>query len=186
MERPRGEVMQKLRKNDKVRIGQRGLIFAPESFVDKELTVFYTDEGGAILQDDNNLKCYFFNEEIEPVAKEKEQKKINTVKRIFISQPMKDKTDREITIERTEAINLCAEKYCGTGFKMQIIDSFFDDANPITLLAKDFNALGHLGMSLLLLSKADAAYFIDGWEDARGCRIEHDCCEAYGIEIIKD
>ena len=36
------------------------------------------------------------------------------------------------------------------------------------------------------LAEADVAYFAPGWEDARGCRIEHQCAINYGIEIIED
>lgn len=33
-------------------------------------------------------------------------------------------------------------------------------------------------------SLCHAAYFCKGWENARGCRIEHDAAKAYGLEII--
>ena len=31
---------------------------------------------------------------------------------------------------------------------------------------------------------ADCVYFAKGWEDARGCRIEHFVAAAYGAEIM--
>ena len=34
------------------------------------------------------------------------------------------------------------------------------------------------------MSKCHAAYFCKGWENARGCRIEHDAAIAYGLKII--
>ena len=34
------------------------------------------------------------------------------------------------------------------------------------------------------MSLCDAAYFCKGWENARGCRLEHDAAVAYGLEII--
>lgn len=30
----------------------------------------------------------------------------------------------------------------------------------------------------------DAVYFVDGWQEARGCRIEHDAAVAYGVKRI--
>ena len=30
----------------------------------------------------------------------------------------------------------------------------------------------------------NVVYFCDGWEDAMGCRIEHDAAEEYGLDII--
>ena len=34
------------------------------------------------------------------------------------------------------------------------------------------------------LSKADVAFFSNGWEHSRGCKIEHACAVEYGIPII--
>ena len=41
-----------------------------------------------------------------------------------------------------------------------------------------------LAKSLENMSLCHAAYFCKGWEQARGCRIEHDAAKAYGLEII--
>ena len=38
--------------------------------------------------------------------------------------------------------------------------------------------------SLELLSTADLVYFAKGWEEARGCRIEHMCAVQYELQII--
>ena len=61
---------------------------------------------------------------------------------------------------------------------VEVIDSFFQSA-PV-----DAKPLWFLGKSLELLSTADIAYFADGWENARGCKIEHECAIQYGIKII--
>lgn len=34
------------------------------------------------------------------------------------------------------------------------------------------------------MSKCNAAYFCTGWENARGCRIEHAAAKAYGLQIL--
>lgn len=94
---------------------------------------------------------------------------------LFISQPMRDKTDEEIKKEREKAIALC-KKYIGDD--IEVIDSFFENA------PHDAKPLWFLGKSIELLSRADYAYFCEGWEDARGCMIEHECAEKYGIHII--
>lgn len=44
--------------------------------------------------------------------------------------------------------------------------------------------LCYLAKSLENMSLCHAAYFCKGWEDARGCRIEHDAAVAYGLEIL--
>ncbi len=40
--------------------------------------------------------------------------------------------------------------------------------------------------SLEQMSKCDAVYFCKGWEKYRGCRIEHEAAEAYGLKIIEE
>lgn len=64
------------------------------------------------------------------------------------------------------------------GEPVEVIDSFFQEAPA------DAKPLWFLGKSLELLSGADVAYFAQGWEDARGCVIEHDSALAYGIKSI--
>lgn len=96
--------------------------------------------------------------------------------RIFISQPMRDKTDDEIKAEREKAIAFLKGKY---GDDIKIIDSFFESA------PHDAKPLWFLGKSIELLSKADIAYFCKGWVDARGCRIENTCAREYGIECLE-
>lgn len=41
-----------------------------------------------------------------------------------------------------------------------------------------------MGACLALLSRATHAMFLPGWKQSRGCRIEHDFCEAHGIPIM--
>ena len=99
------------------------------------------------------------------------------MKKLFISQPMKDKTNDEILKEREKAID-AARKHLGED--VEVIDSFFKDA------PHDARPLWFLSKSLELLSTADVAYFVKGWDGARGCRIEHNCAVAYDIDIIEN
>lgn len=102
--------------------------------------------------------------------------------KIFISQSMKNKTDEEIKAERAKAIDECRAYAACIGEKAYIIDSFIEEDSE--------SPLWYLGESLRLLSGADAAYFVRGWENRwdenRGCRIEHMACVEYGIKIIND
>jgi hypothetical protein len=45
-----------------------------------------------------------------------------------------------------------------------------------------------LGDSIRLMSTADLVIFAPGWDEARGCRVEHKVCEEYGIPFteVKD
>lgn len=91
--------------------------------------------------------------------------------KVFISQPMRGRNDKEIKAEREAAIKW-AKAQLGD---VEIIDSFFYGANglPLELLSKSIEAL----------SKADYVLFCPGWELARGCRIEFECCVWYEKKI---
>ena len=99
------------------------------------------------------------------------------MKKLFISQPMRGKSNEEILKEREEAIKK-AEEFLGE--PVEVIDSFFKNAPA------DVTPLWYLGKSIQLLSEADMAYFAKGWYDARGCKIEHECALEYGILIMAD
>lgn len=97
------------------------------------------------------------------------------MKKIFISQPMNGKTDDEILFERKKAIEVAKSI---VNDDVEVIDSFFKGA------PHDAKPLWFLGKSLELLSTADCAVFLSGWDKARGCLIEKECCDKYGIETI--
>ena len=100
----------------------------------------------------------------------------------MLSQPMAGKTEQEIIETRERAISALTEK----GY--EIVNTLFTDewyskeameargvANiPLCFLAK----------SLENMSLCHAAYFCKGWEQGRGCRIEHEAAKAYGLTII--
>lgn len=88
------------------------------------------------------------------------------MKKLFISQPMRDKTDKEIKTERQKAI---MEVENQLGEKVEVLDSFFGGA------PHDAKPLWFLGKSLEILAQADIAYFCKGWENYRGCRVENTC-----------
>ena len=89
--------------------------------------------------------------------------------KVFISQPMKGLSEKEIKSNREKAIRKIKSLY---GNDAEIIDSFIEGEG---------NSLWFLGKSIELLSTADVAYFLKGWNKARGCRIEYMCASNYGI-----
>ena len=96
------------------------------------------------------------------------------MKRIFIAQPMGDKSTREILEERAHA-----EKIAGTILgEIELIHSWEPNAK------EHLNAVENLGRSIFLLGSADVAVFAPGWNEARGCLIEHEVAEKYGIKIL--
>ena len=98
------------------------------------------------------------------------------MKRLFISQPMRGKTDEEIITARERIVEDAREQI---GKDVVLVDSFFQNS-----LVHGNTPLYLLGKSLQLMSTADVAYFAKGWEQYRGCRIEHECAKEYGVKII--
>lgn len=97
------------------------------------------------------------------------------MKKLFVSVPMNGRSDEEIKADIENAAKN-AEKLVGE--PLEVIDSFFKGA------PHNAKPLWFLGESLKLLSGADYAVFTTGWRLARGCRIEYECAEKYGIPII--
>lgn len=75
------------------------------------------------------------------------------MKKLFISQPMCDKTDEEIKKERAKVIVKASELM---GEPVEVIDNFFEKTPPAA------KPLWFLGKSFELLADADVAYFASG------------------------
>lgn len=103
-------------------------------------------------------------------------------KKAMISQPMNGLTDEEIEKTRNKAIGHLER----LGYK--VVNTLFTDEWYSDSAMKDRGVenipLCFLAKSLENMSLCSVAYFCDGWEDARGCRIEHDVAEEYGLDII--
>ena len=104
------------------------------------------------------------------------------MKKAMLSQPMAGKTDEEIIARRERAINALSEK----GY--EIVNTLFTDE---WYSKEQMEARGVVQIPLCFLAKSlenmslcHAAYFCKGWENARGCRLEHEAAKAYGLEII--
>lgn len=95
------------------------------------------------------------------------------VKRVFISQPMRDLSEEEIAVVREKCMDYAKE--------------ILDDEEVIEIPKFDpmkmrgLRPARCLGMSIELMSDADLVIFAPGWQYARGCRIEHRVCQDYTI-----
>lgn len=100
----------------------------------------------------------------------------------MLSQPMASKTQEEIIAVRERAIDTL--KACG----YEVVNTLFTDE----WYSKDsMEKRGVVNIPLCFLAKSlenmslcNAVYFCKGWEQARGCRIEHEAAKAYGMKII--
>lgn len=126
-------------------------------------------------------KAEVSNEKAKPVLTKEdielnEKVSMHPVKKLFISQPMKGLTDEEIKAARAKAITMATidiKARWGADTVVEAIDSFFEGA------PHDAKPLWFLGESFKKLSEADVAYFIKGWDTARGCIMEHEAAERY-------
>lgn len=104
------------------------------------------------------------------------------MKKVMLSQPMAGKTDKEIAETRERAIKVLESK----GY--DIVNTLFTDEwyNKENMEQRGVVQipLCFLAKSLENMSLCHAAYFCKGWENARGCKIEHEVAKAYGVEIM--
>lgn len=106
------------------------------------------------------------------------------VKLAMISQPMKGLSDDEIKATREKATEVLEK----LGYK--VINTYFAEewADPNRMLE---DGVKHIPVQFLSkaidkLSKVDAVYFCKGWEQARGCCIEHTVCTEYHIQMYEE
>ena len=91
--------------------------------------------------------------------------------KVMISQPMNGISEDEIVKTHKNArVKLTRKGY-------EVVDQYLGQCEAI-------NRIACLGLSIETMAECQAVYFCNGWEDARGCRIEHEVAEAYGLDII--
>lgn len=95
--------------------------------------------------------------------------------KIFISQPMRNKTREEILLER-EKLKIAIKRDIFPNENIELINSVLDEND-----AKN-KPLWCLGKSIQLLSEADVVIFTEDYAKARGCRVERICAGYYGIK----
>lgn len=98
------------------------------------------------------------------------------MKKLFVSVPMKGRTEEEIK-ESVQKMKKIAEIY--EGEELELIDSYIEDNPP-----KDSKeAVWYLGESLKKLAQADVFIGIDDTWDWNRCYIEMETANRYGIKV---
>ena len=92
--------------------------------------------------------------------------------KIMISQPMRGKTNEQIKEERKTLVEQLEKE------GHEVLDTVFDEAP-----ADEDVAIYMLSQSIRFIGKVDAVVFMKGWENARGCLIEHQVAMSYGKYI---
>lgn len=100
-----------------------------------------------------------------------------TVKYAMISQPIRGLSEEEIGKTRDAAIkDLQSRGYVvlNTCFNNDELPGPLGGNIPMRFLSK----------SLATMSLCTAVYFCKGWDNARGCKVEHAVADAYGLEML--
>ena len=96
--------------------------------------------------------------------------------KVMISLPMDGHSDEDVR-KRMEFL----KKEFGK-LHIDVMDSFIDVPADESVRNEH---IFYLGRSIMMfLAHADAVYFDNGWNNARGCRIEHEVCKQYGIKTL--
>lgn|SRR5574344_612557 len=101
--------------------------------------------------------------------------------KVMISQPMKGLTKAEIIRKRSSAII----KLTNAGY--EYVDTVFDFLDTeLTDEGVQCPAVYNLAKSIEAMSKCNAVYFMTGWREARGCKIEHEVALNYGLAVMEE
>ena len=100
----------------------------------------------------------------------------------MLSQPMAGRSEEEIVSTRNRAIS----ELEAIGF--EVVNTLFTDEwysnESMEKRGVKSVPLCFFSKSIENMSLCDAAYFCKGWENARGCSLEHEVAKAYGVTII--
>ena len=99
---------------------------------------------------------------------------------IFISVPMTGFTDEQIENSKNRA----RKKLRALGEDTNVEYVVVDQPEINELPDKKHPGIACLGMDLEPLSECDCIFMCRGWENSKGCKVEHLCAQLYSIDII--
>ena len=88
--------------------------------------------------------------------------------KLMISQPMRGKTNEQIREERKALVEALEKE------GHEVVDTVFENAP-----ADEDVAIYMLSQSIRYIGKVDGVVFMQGWNNARGCIIEHQVATSY-------
>ena len=94
--------------------------------------------------------------------------------KIMISQPMKGKSEEQIRKERENVVKKLTQE------GHEVIDTIIAKEPPKGI----DEPIYYLSKSIEFISKVDCVYFMKGWKEARGCKIENLICAEYSKATI--
>lgn len=108
---------------------------------------------------------------------------------LYISQPMTGLTINEIMKQRDAAVDRLFNNIlkahdgeCDLIDRINVMDENLQlDKDPETT-----KPLNYLGYDVDLMADIDLCYFVEGWQNSKGCNIEYQICKEYKIPMIFD
>lgn len=101
---------------------------------------------------------------------------------VFISQPMSNLSEGEIRTERFRIMSDIEFEFGIDKNEIKFLDSIIKESPHSEEKNKP---VWYLGKAITLMSQADITVFAGDWKNARGCLIEHEVAEKYGITIME-
>ena len=104
------------------------------------------------------------------------------MQKAMVSQPMAGKTEEEIIAAREAAkefLETLGYEFVNTKFTDEWYSQEKMQERGVVNIPLAFMEKGIEHMCM-----CSAVYFTSGWEQARGCRIEHEVAKAYGVKIF--
>lgn len=99
------------------------------------------------------------------------------MKRIFISLPMRGRSELGIEQERHMIEEWCRKEY---------INDEILFVPPLTYIQANINPIVYnLGLSIQHMGLSDLVIFSPDWRKAAGCKVEHLVCQEYHIPYIE-
>ena len=96
--------------------------------------------------------------------------------KVFISQYMGSRSNEVILKERKPIETMLKNK----GY--EVLNSLIEDEVPEDVVNIP---TWYISKSLEILAKADVIYFMKGWQQGSGCKIERQVAEEYNIKIFE-
>ena len=96
--------------------------------------------------------------------------------RIFLSLGMRGRDENDVLADIAEATHYAKSLYAESATDCEVINTYRQEGAP-----EDASRMYYLGRSIQILGSCDQVWFINDWENYRGCRAEHEVCKIYGI-----
>lgn len=106
---------------------------------------------------------------------------VNNMKKVFISVGMRGRDNESVRTDIIRAIEWITDNIRTKDLEeVLIVDNY--DYQPLDSEGR----LACLGEAIKKLGDCDMCYFVKGWQNYKGCKIEMEVCKTYGIKVVEE